>query len=274
MEAEPRELWATCPSDPVDDLSFFLDQRIKRLNKNRASSRSKTTKNADSVESSNVEEKFFTFKRKPIQPQIEEDESTEESQNKKRKAVSDSPANVAAVASPVPSSTAATAADTLSAAAISVAASGSNGDEDATFIRRRYNHSLINGITDSMIFPRRSLQLPPRPKDSKEKKAASPGKVLEGGEGKPVATTSTATTGDGEEDATDNQVEEGEEVEKASTEPPGSADIFRPHRQYYHSRSRLLMQPGGWAIDSDDESDHEWLDELGQAVRFFFICSF
>ena len=40
-----------------------------------------------------------------------------------------------------------------------------------------------------------------------------------------------------------------------------------PWRQYYHSRSRIKMQPGGWEIDSDDESDNEWLDELGQAVR-------
>jgi hypothetical protein len=28
----------------------------------------------------------------------------------------------------------------------------------------------------------------------------------------------------------------------------------------------LQMQPGGWEVDSDDESDNEWLDELAQAV--------
>ena len=31
------------------------------------------------------------------------------------------------------------------------------------------------------------------------------------------------------------------------------------------------MQPGEWAVDSDDESDSEWLDELGQAVRTILI---
>ena len=39
-----------------------------------------------------------------------------------------------------------------------------------------------------------------------------------------------------------------------------------PWRQYYHSRSRLPMQNGGWEIDSDDESDNGWLDDMGQAV--------
>ena len=27
------------------------------------------------------------------------------------------------------------------------------------------------------------------------------------------------------------------------------------------------MQPGAWELDSDDESDNEWLDDIGQAVR-------
>ena len=40
-------------------------------------------------------------------------------------------------------------------------------------------------------------------------------------------------------------------------------------RQYYHSRSRLPMQPGAWELDSDDESDNEWLDDIGQAVRIY-----
>ena len=29
------------------------------------------------------------------------------------------------------------------------------------------------------------------------------------------------------------------------------------------------MQPGAWELDSDDESDNEWLDDIGQAVRIY-----
>jgi len=49
--------------------------------------------------------------------------------------------------------------------------------------------------------------------------------------------------------------------------PTLSATGGPPKRQYYHSRSRLPMQPGGWVVDSDDESTGEWLDDLAQAVR-------
>lgn len=40
-----------------------------------------------------------------------------------------------------------------------------------------------------------------------------------------------------------------------------------PRLQYYHSRNRLPMRVGDWHVDSDDESDNEWIDQLGRGVR-------
>ena len=51
-----------------------------------------------------------------------------------------------------------------------------------------------------------------------------------------------------------------------------AATAQAPRRQYYHSRSRVPMQPGEWAVDSDDESDCDWLNELGEAVRDPKLC--
>ncbi len=58
-------------------------------------------------------------------------------------------------------------------------------------------------------------------------------------------------------------------------EPAGTAESQAlPTRQSYQSRSSLPMRSGAWEVDSDDESQNEWLDELGQAVSvdMFAIC--
>jgi hypothetical protein len=40
-----------------------------------------------------------------------------------------------------------------------------------------------------------------------------------------------------------------------------------PRLQYYHSRSRLPMRVEDWEVDSDDESDNDWVDALITGVR-------
>lgn len=55
---------------------------------------------------------------------------------------------------------------------------------------------------------------------------------------------------------------------QAQVVTPLSGRALPPVRQYYHSRSRLPMRTGDWEEDSDDESDDEWIDDLGRAVRF------
>jgi hypothetical protein len=70
--------------------------------------------------------------------------------------------------------------------------------------------------------------------------------------------------------------DDGTNLEPAGTDSTGAAAESQPlpTRQYYHSRSRLPMRSGDWEVDSDDESQNEWLDELGQAVSvdMFAIC--
>ena len=42
-----------------------------------------------------------------------------------------------------------------------------------------------------------------------------------------------------------------------------------PRLQYYHTRSRLPMRVGDWEVDSEEESDNEWVDLWSSGVRFF-----
>jgi hypothetical protein len=42
--------------------------------------------------------------------------------------------------------------------------------------------------------------------------------------------------------------------------------VPRAKRQYYHSRSRLPLNPEHLDVDSDEESEDEWVDIHAQAV--------
>ncbi len=62
-----------------------------------------------------------------------------------------------------------------------------------------------------------------------------------------------------------------EEFGSATTIIDDSTTQEGPRLQYYHSRSRLPMRVGDWDIDSDDESDNEWIDQWAQGVSFLSL---
>ena len=48
-------------------------------------------------------------------------------------------------------------------------------------------------------------------------------------------------------------------------------DEEMPQRQFYHSRSRLPLRVGDWDVDSDEESDNEWIDQWAQGVSLKIV---
>ena len=44
-----------------------------------------------------------------------------------------------------------------------------------------------------------------------------------------------------------------------------------PIRQYYHSKHIIPMKTTEWDMDSDDESDDDWLHDTNKEVRFRII---
>ena len=56
----------------------------------------------------------------------------------------------------------------------------------------------------------------------------------------------------------------------STTSSSSTSSTFIPHRQYYHSMSRIPMGRYDWEVDSDDLSEGEWRNELDAAVSNSF----
>lgn len=54
------------------------------------------------------------------------------------------------------------------------------------------------------------------------------------------------------------------EIGSATLDEPDDEEM--PQRQFYHSRSRLPIRVGDWDVDSDEESDNEWIDQWARGV--------